>query len=127
MQYVFNSLKGIALGQIFPHVQEDETIGLENIPACIQLLEEAFGDSDRVATTKRKMCAIKQYHQEVCQYYAEFQVIPADLDWHPLALWNALMMGLSEKMKDSFTYSDMPQELLLFVMVCKKWDNEICQ
>jgi len=36
-------------------------------------------------------------------------------------------MGLSEAMKDSFTYSDMPEELPAFVTVCQKWDNQIRQ
>jgi hypothetical protein len=36
-------------------------------------------------------------------------------------------MGLSKEMKDSFTYSDMPEELPAFVTVCQKWDNQIRQ
>jgi hypothetical protein len=55
MQYASNPLRGVALGQTLPHVQEDGTIGLEDLPAFIQLLEAAFGDPDRVATAKRKM------------------------------------------------------------------------
>jgi hypothetical protein len=60
MQYAFNRLKGIAFGQILPHVREDETIGLEDLPAFIQLLEAAVGDPDRVATAERKMQEFKQ-------------------------------------------------------------------
>jgi len=36
-------------------------------------------------------------------------------------------MGLSEEMKDSFTYSDMPEELPVVVTVCQKWENWIRQ
>jgi len=46
MRYAFNRLRGVALGQILPHVQEDRTIGLEDLPAFIQLREAAFGDPD---------------------------------------------------------------------------------
>jgi len=35
MRYVFNRLRGIALGQILPHVREDGIIGLEDLPAFI--------------------------------------------------------------------------------------------
>jgi len=35
MRYAFNRLRGIALGQILPHVREDGTIGLEDLPAFI--------------------------------------------------------------------------------------------
>jgi len=78
-----------------PHVREDRTIGLEDQPAFIQLLEAAFGDPDRVATAERQMREINQKNREFSQYYAEFQVIAADLDWNPSALRNALRMGLS--------------------------------
>jgi len=127
MRYAFNRLRGVALGQILPHDREDGTTGLEDLPAFIQLLEAAVGDPDRVATAERKMREIKQKNREFSQYYAEFQVIAADLDWNPSALRNALKMGLSEEMKDSFTYSDMPEELPAFVTVCQKWDNQIRQ
>jgi len=125
MWYTFNRLRGVALGQILPHFWKDGTIGLEDLPAFIQLLEAAFGDPDRVATAERKMREIKQNNREFSQYYAEFQVIAADLDRNPSALHNALRMGLSEEMKDSFTYSDMPEELPAFVTVCQQWDNQI--
>jgi len=36
-------------------------------------------------------------------------------------------MGLPEEMKDSFTYSDMAEELPAFVTVCQKRDNQIRQ
>jgi hypothetical protein len=127
MQYSFNHLRAIALGEILPHVREDGTIGLEDLPACIKLLEAAFGDPDRVAIAERKMWEIKQKNREFSQYYAEFQVIAADLDWNASALRNAMRMGLTEEMKDSFTYSDMPEELPAFVTVCQKWDIQIQQ
>jgi hypothetical protein len=73
------------------------------------------------------MREIKPKHREFSQYYAEFQVIAANLDWNPSALLNASRMGLSEDMKDSFTYSDMPEELPAFVMACQKRDNQIRQ
>jgi len=60
MRFAFNRLRGLALGQILPHVREDRTIELEDLPAFIQLLEAAFGDPDRVATAERKMRDIKQ-------------------------------------------------------------------
>jgi len=73
------------------------------------------------------MREIKLKNREFSQYYAEFQVIAADLDWNPSALQNALRIGLSEEMNDSFGYSDMPEELPAFVTVCQKRDNQIRQ
>jgi len=73
------------------------------------------------------MREIIQKNREFSQYYAEFQVIAADFDWNPLALRNALQIGLSEEMKDSVTYSDMPEELPAFVTVCQKRGSQIRQ
>ena len=101
-----------------PHIREDGEIGLEDLPAFIQLLEAAFEDPDRVATAERKMRQIKQNNRDLSEYYAESQVIAADLSWNPSALQNASRMGLSEESKDSFTYSDMAKELPAFVTVC---------
>jgi len=127
MRYAFNRLSGIALKQILPHVRDNGEIGLEDLPAFIQLLEAAFGDPDRVATAERNMKEIKQKNREFSLYYAEFQVIAADLDWNPSALRNALRSGLSEEMKDSFIHTDMPEELPAFVTLCQKRDNQIRQ
>jgi hypothetical protein len=46
LPYALNRLRGVAFDQILPHVQEDRTIGLENLPAIIYILEAAFGDPD---------------------------------------------------------------------------------
>jgi len=35
MQYAFNLLRGLALGQILPDVREDREIGLNDLPAFI--------------------------------------------------------------------------------------------
>jgi len=122
--YPFNRLRGVALGQILPHVSEDGTIGLEDLPPFIELLEAALGDPDWVVTAKREMRIIKQKNREFFQYSAKFHVIAADLDCNLSALRNTLRMGLSEEIKDSFSYSDMPEELPAFVMVCHNWDNQ---
>jgi hypothetical protein len=127
MRYAFNRLSGLALKQILPHVRDNGDIGLADLPAFIQLLEAAFGDPDRVATAERAMKDIKQKNREFSLYYAEFQVIAADLDWNPSALRNALRSGLSEEMKDSFIHTDMPDELPAFVTLCQKRDNQIRQ
>jgi hypothetical protein len=103
------------------------TIGLEDPPAFIQLLEAAFGDPERVPPAKQKMREIKQKNCEVSQYYAEFQDIAADLDWNQSALRNALRMELSKEVEDSYPNSDIPEELPTCVTVCTKRENMIRQ
>jgi hypothetical protein len=127
MRDSFNRLRGVDLCQILPHIREDGRIGLDDLPPFIKLLEAAFGDPDQVATAKRNMREIKQKHRQFSQYYGEFEVIAADLDWDHSALRNSLRMGLSEEMKECFTHSDMPEELPAFVTVCQKQDNHSWQ
>jgi len=100
MQTALNHLRGVPLGQILPHVRDNGEIGLENLPAVIELLEAAFGDHDRVATAKWIMLQIKQKNPEFSKYYAEFEVIAADREWNPAALWNALTIWLAEARKN---------------------------
>jgi hypothetical protein len=125
MRYAFHRLSCLPLRPILPHVRENGDLDLGDLTALIQLLEAAFGDPDGVATAERNMKEIKPKNREFSQYYAEFQVIAADLDWNPSAFRNTLRSGLPEEMKDSFIHTDMPDELPAFVMLCQKRDNQI--
>jgi hypothetical protein len=125
--YGFNRFSGLALQQILPHVQQDGELDLGDLTAFMQLLEAAFGDPDRVATVERNMREIKKKNREFSQYYAEFHVIAADLDCNPSAHQYALRSGLSEQMKDSIIYTDMPDELPAYVTLCQKRDTQIRQ
>ena len=115
------------MGQILPHVWEDRTIGLEDLPAFIQLLQAAFGDPNQVATAEQKMRDITHKDHVFSLYYAEIQVIAADLDCNSSALRNALWMWLSEEMNDSFTYSHMFEDHPAMVTVWQIRDNQIRQ
>jgi len=127
MQYAFNRLRGVALRQILPHIGEDGTVWLEDLPTLVHLMEAAFGDPGGVATAECEVWEIKQMDREFSQYYTKFQVIAADLEWNPATVRNAVHMGLSEEMKDSITYSDMPEEPPAFVTVSQKQHNQIQQ
>jgi hypothetical protein len=80
MPYAFDGLRGVAFGKMSPHIRENSTIALEDLPSFIQLLEAAFGDPDRVATDQSTMWEIKHKNCEFFQYDTEFEVIAADLD-----------------------------------------------
>jgi hypothetical protein len=80
-----------------------------------------------VATAKRSKLDIKELNREFYDYYAAFEVIAAKLDWNSSAVRNAIRMGLTGEMKDSYTYSDVPEELPAFLTVCQKRDEQIRQ
>jgi hypothetical protein len=54
-------------------------------------------------------------------------VIAADMSLNRSALRNAHQMGLSEAIKDSFTYRDMPEEIPAFLMLGQKLNNQLRQ
>jgi hypothetical protein len=109
------------------HISDNGEIGLDELPAFIQLLEAAFGDSNRVATTEYMMHGVQKLNPAFCHYYARFQVITADRNWNPFTLQSAHCILLFEKMMDSLTYSDIREDLSSFVMVHQKHDNHIQQ
>lgn len=63
-----------------PHVPQDGRFRLTDLPAVIHFLEAAFWDPDRVATTEQKMEVITYKTHVFSPYYAEFQVIAANLN-----------------------------------------------
>ena len=125
MRYVFNRLMGVPMCHILPRVRKDGTIWLEELPAFAQLLDTAFGDPEWMATTEQDRRDITQYNLEFSQYYAEFHVVAADLDWNSSPLQNLHCMRLTEEMDDSCTYSGIPKEHPAIVTVCPKRDNQI--
>jgi len=83
MWYIFHPRMGVATHQILPKVWQDGEMGRADLPAFIQHLKVAFGDPDRVATAPRLIHVIEPKNTEYSQYFAEYQVIVADLDWNP--------------------------------------------
>jgi hypothetical protein len=43
MQYAFKCLRGVALGKILPHTWEDGTLGLGDLPGCINTWKQLVG------------------------------------------------------------------------------------
>lgn len=110
MRNAFSRHNDITFAQIVPHVSDDWTLGLESLPAGIHLLETSFGDLHTLATGTGNGLEVKRKNSEFSQYNADFPVITPNLDWNPSALKNALRMGLSEEIKDSFWYTEIPDQ-----------------
>jgi hypothetical protein len=127
IQYAFNPMGGIDFGQRLPHVQEDWTIGLGDPAAYIELLEAALWEQDSIGTAKLNLREILHQNHYLSQYFAEFGVIPDQLDWNPLALGKALTKELSEQMNISLTCSRMPEEVPGIVLVCHMQNIQIPQ
>jgi len=73
--------------------------------------------------TEQTIWEIKKIHHKFCQQFAESQVIAANFNWNLLALKSTLRMELLEEMQKAFPYTDMPEELPVFVAMCQKRDK----
>jgi hypothetical protein len=125
MRYILNRLRARTSARYCHMVGRTETLSWNNLPVFIQVLVAAFRDHDQVATAERKMQEMIQKTHEFSQYSGEFPVIATNLDWNPSALRDAIRMQLSEEMTDSFTNSDVTEELPAFITVCEKQDYQI--
>jgi len=50
LSYAVGRLEGVAFGLVLPFIEND-SVNLESIEALVQVLEDAFGDPDRIATS----------------------------------------------------------------------------
>jgi len=101
-------------------------INLQDVAALITILENAFGDPDRVATAEQELNKLRQTNREFSLYYAEFQRLIAELDYNDTAKKNALRRGLSEELKDTLAQNpNQPEDFQQFVNLCNRLDNQI--
>ena len=84
LRYAVSLLEDRALDQITPHI-EDDRIDLDDLAELIDILETAFGDPDRVATSERKLRSLQQANRDFSTYYAEFTCYAVDTTWNEAA------------------------------------------
>jgi hypothetical protein len=126
LHYVYGILKGNAQNQIQPYILPDK-IKLDNMEACISILEAAFGHPDQVGTASAELDKLTQGNKEFSQYYAEFQCLMAILDYNSNAKKAALKHGLSRELQTGLVYqAEEPQDFEKFVALCMKLDYRIC-
>jgi len=93
--------------------------------ALITLLENAFGDPDRVRTTERNLQSLRQKNRNFSDYLADFQRYAAEVSWNDTAKRTSLYEGLSAKHKDALVTLDTPDELDQYIILLKRVDNKI--
>ena len=83
LRYAVNRLLGATLNLIRAYVSENTgQIRLESLNALLDLLHQAFNDSDRTHTTNREIRKLKQKNGTFATYFAEFGPIMGDLNWN---------------------------------------------
>ena len=80
LAYAVGFLKGKAYEQILPLIDEGN-IDIASVEALIPLLENAFGNPDRVRTAKRNLQTLRQKNRNLSEYLADFQRYAAEVSW----------------------------------------------
>jgi hypothetical protein len=125
MAYTVNRLEGRALAQILPFVNNDGQVTLDNVAAVITTLQTAFGDPDRAATARHKLQSLRQGNKEFSVYFAEFQMLVAELNWDATATMDALRNGLSIDILEKLIGLPAPASYHDFVTTCQRLDSQI--
>jgi hypothetical protein len=80
LRYAVGQLEKVALAQIMPYCDEvSGEVKLDSLKTLVDMLELAFGDQDKAATSKQELLRLKQRDREFSQHYAKFQRYVADV------------------------------------------------
>ena len=98
---------------------------LENVEALIDILEEAFGNLNRVAEAEAKLCSLQQGNCEFTCYYAEFQRYASEVKWDETAKLSALRRGLTYRLQNDLVTVDKESETIMaFITLYNKLDTK---
>jgi len=123
LRLAVNYLRGDAADQVRPHVH-DGRVNLANLPALITILENAFGNPNRVAEAESKLSTIAQGTRDFSSYYAEFQRHAAEVEWDEPSKLAALKRGLAYRLKnDIIPVRPKPTTLAAYVELCNDLDT----
>ena len=101
----------------------NDHVNLENLGALITILENAFGNSNRVAEAEMKLYTLEQGNRDFAAYYAEFQRYAAEVAWSDSVKLAVLKKGLACHLSnDLVTVADEPAAIADFVTLCNKLD-----
>ena len=124
LAYAVGFLKGKAYEQILPRIDEGN-INIASVKALITLLENAFGDPDRIRTAERNLQSLHQRNRNFSDYLADFQRYAAEESWNDAARRTSMYTGLSAELKDALVTLDTPDELDQYIILLKHVDNKI--
>ena len=127
LRLAVNCLEGVALDQIRMYVQGNQ-VNLVNLEALITILNNAFGNPNRVAEAEHKLSTITQGSRDFSGYIAEFQRYASEVPWDEPSKLAAMKRGLSYEIKKNLVYRDEePTTMAEYVTVCNRIDTRLHQ
>jgi len=103
-------------------------VNLANLEALITILNNAFGNPNRVAEAEHKLNTIMQGSRDFCSYYAEFQRYASEVTWEEASKWSSLRRGLSYELRKALILvRPQPATMAQFIEVCNDIDTQTRQ
>ena len=103
-------------------------VNLANLEALITILNNAFGNPNRVAEAEHKLNTIMQGSRDFCSYYAEFQRYASEVTWEEASKWSSLRRGLSYELRKALILvRPQPATMAQFIEVCNDIDMQTRQ
>jgi len=124
LAYAVGFLKGKAYEQILPLIDK-ANINITSVEALITLLENIFGDPDRVRTTEPNLQSLHQKNCKISDSLADFQRYTAEVTWNAAAKRTSLYEGFSPELKDALVTLDTPDKLDQYLILLQCVYNKI--
>lgn len=123
LAYSISRLEGPAADQFLVYIT-DEGIALDSMAEFFEILDNAFGDPDRAATSARNLREIRQRQRTFSDYFAEFQRYAADSEFNKAAKIECLLEGLNQDLMALMIQNETPTTIKDCGLLLQRLDNK---
>jgi hypothetical protein len=127
MAYVTSRLTGLAYAQVAPRIRfgKHQFSDFEDI---LNLMEEAFGDPDRVQNAQNALYRLRQKNQDFSTFHAEFERLALEGEMIEASLGTLLMQNISFELHEMLLHTPAPsKEYRPLVRYLQELDNRYRQ
>lgn len=103
-------LTGKAREQVENYIDDDGVVGLGGTEDLVSLIKSAFGDVDEKGSAQRKIAKLKQGHQLLITFMAEWQALAAKSGFEDTALTFFLREAIHPKLAARLALSPPPKK-----------------
>jgi hypothetical protein len=109
MAYVTSRLTGLAYAQVAPRIRfgKHQFSDFEDI---LNLMEEAFGDPDRVQNAQNALYRLRQKNQDFSTFHAEFERLALEGEMIEASLGTLLMQNISFELHEMLLHTPTPSK-----------------
>lgn len=104
MAYVTSRLSGTAYAQVAPRIRFGQC-QFEDFEGILRLMEEAFGDPDRVQNAQNELFRLRQKNNDFSTFYAEFERLALEGEMPESSRGPLLMQNISYELHEMLLHT----------------------